>query len=125
MIRVRAHHLRNWHAMSSRNTMEVIKPKRLEKGQTIGIVAPASPCNEDKQIHFALETIESMGFRVKEGRHLFDRHGYFAGRDRDRAADINQMFADDGVDAIITLRGGYGSARTLPYLDYELIRSNP
>lgn len=111
--------------MSNRNALDVIKPKRLEKGQTIGIVAPASPCNEDRQIHFALETIESLGFRVKEGSHLYDRYGYFAGRDQDRASDINEMFADDSVDAVITLRGGYGSARTLPYLDYDLIRSNP
>ena len=105
--------------------MNSIKPRKLEKGQTIGIVAPASPCNEDRQIHFAIETVESLGFKVKEGEHLYDRHGYFAGRDQDRASDINAMFADDAVDAIITLRGGYGSARTLPYLDYEMIRRNP
>ena len=105
--------------------MQLIKPKKLEKGQTVGIVAPASPCNEDRQIHFALETVESLGFTVKEGEHLYSRHGYLAGRDEERAADINAMFADDTVDAIITLRGGYGSARILPYLDYDLIRQNP
>ncbi len=105
--------------------MNIIKAKRLEKGQTVGVVAPASPCNETKQIQFALEIIESLGFRVKAGKHLYDRHGYLAGRDADRAADINAMFADDEVDAIICLRGGYGSARILPYLDYELIRSQP
>jgi muramoyltetrapeptide carboxypeptidase len=105
--------------------MNSIKPKKLKKEQTVGIVAPASPCNEDKQIHFAIETVESLGFVVKEGKHLYDRHGYFAGRDQDRAADINEMFADDEVEAIITLRGGYGSARTLPYLDYDIIRQNP
>ena len=110
---------------TEKGVMNPIKPKKLQKGQTVGIVAPASPCNEDRQIHFALETVESLGFRVKEGRHLYDRHGYLAGRDQDRAADINQMFADDEVDAIITLRGGYGSARILPYLDYELIQHNP
>src|SRR3954452_20710950 len=90
--------------------MDVIKPKRLVKGQTVGVVAPSSPCNEDVQIHFALEIVESLGFGVKEGKHLYDRHGYLAGKDRDRADDINQMFADDSVDAIITLRGGYGAA---------------
>ena len=105
--------------------MNTVKPKRLATGQTVGIVAPASPCNADRQIHFAIETVESLGFTVKEGKHLYDRHGYFAGRDQDRAADINDMFADDEVDAIITLRGGYGSARILPYVDYDIIRSNP
>ncbi|MEZ4711579.1 MAG: LD-carboxypeptidase [Caldilineaceae bacterium] len=105
--------------------MQITKPKKLEKGQTVGIIAPASPCNEDRQIHFALETVESLGFQVKEGQHLYARHGYFAGADQERAADVNKMFEDDEVDAIITLRGGYGSARILPYLDYDLIRANP
>ena len=105
--------------------MNIIKPQRLKTEQVIGVVAPASPCNERVQIEFALETIESLGFHVKPGRHLYDRFGYLAGSDQDRADDINQMFADDDVDAIITLRGGYGSARILPYLDYPLIRSHP
>jgi muramoyltetrapeptide carboxypeptidase len=105
--------------------MKTIKPRQLEKNQTVGIVAPASPCNEDQQIHFAIEIVESLGFMVKEGKHLYDRHGYLAGRDQDRAMDINQMFADEEVDAIMTLRGGYGSARLLPYLDYDLIRRRP
>lgn len=105
--------------------MDNIKPQRLRKGQTIGVVAPASPCNEHIQIEVALETIASLGFRVKPGRHLYERFGYLAGSDQDRAEDINQMFADDEVDGIITLRGGYGSARILPYLDYALIRSHP
>jgi muramoyltetrapeptide carboxypeptidase len=103
----------------------MIKPKRLAKNQTLGLVAPSSPPNEDEQIRYAIDIIKSLGFRVKEGQHLYDRHGYLAGADRDRAADINRMFADDEVDAIISLRGGYGSARLLPYLDYELIRRNP
>ena len=63
--------------------MASIKPQRLAKGQTVAVVAPASPCNEDIQIHFALETIESLGFHVKEGRHLYSRHGYLAGTDRE------------------------------------------
>ena len=84
----------------------MIKPRRLAEGQTVGIVAPASPCNEDRQIRFALETIASLGFKVKEGKHLYARHGYFAGTDQERADDVNAMLADDNVGAIITLRGG-------------------
>ena len=52
--------------------MEIIKPKRLAKGQTVGLVAPASPCNEDRQIYFAIDTLESLGFKVKQGEHLYD-----------------------------------------------------
>ncbi len=105
--------------------MKIIKPKRLEKGQTIGVVAPSSPPRTTAQIDPWLARIEELGFRVKTGQHLYDRHGYLAGRDADRAADVNRMFADETVDAIICLRSGYGSARTLPYLDYELIRRHP
>jgi len=105
--------------------MNIIKPKRLVKGDTIGITAPASPLNEDEQVRAAIETIRSLGFEVKEGHHLFDRYGYLAGSDRNRAADLNAMFADESVDGIITLGGGYGAPRILPNLDYDLIQSNP
>jgi muramoyltetrapeptide carboxypeptidase len=57
--------------------------------------------------------------------HVLDRYGYLAGRDRDRAADINQGFADPNIKALLPIRGDWGSARILPYLDYELIRQNP
>lgn len=105
--------------------MDIIKPKRLAINQTIGVVAPSSPPRDDSVIALWLERIRELGFQVKEGKHLHDRFGYLAGFDEDRAADINQMFADQEVDAIIFLRSGYGSARTLPYLDYEMIRNNP
>ena len=102
-----------------------IKPKRLEPGQTIGVVAPAYTIDEDDRIQAGVETVELLGFRVKPGQHLFRRHGYFAGTDQERAADLNAMFADPEVAGIICLRGGYGASRTLPYLDFELIRRNP
>ncbi len=103
----------------------VRKPRRLAAGNTVGLVAPASPASEDEVIRFAGDLLRSFGFRVKEGRHLYDRTLYLAGDDRDRASDINAMFADDSVDAVFALRGGYGTQRLLPYLDYDLIRANP
>src|SRR5882724_131913 len=105
--------------------MPLIKPRRLAPGQTIGLVAPSSAPNEPDRIRFAAETIESLGFRVRSGAHLRDRDGYLAGSDADRARDINAMFADDAVDAIWCVRGGYGASRLLPALDYELIRRKP
>lgn len=106
-------------------THNPIKPKPLAPGQTIGLIAPASQTNEPERVRFALDIVESLGFRVKLGQHVYDRDGYFAGDDAARAADVNRMFADEAVDAIFCLRGGYGSARVLPLLDYELIRRNP
>ena len=105
--------------------MELIKPQRLQPGQTIGVVAPASATNSPDETRMALECIASLGFAVKPGEHLFDRHGYFAGQDEDRAADLHHMFADEEVDGIIAVRGGYGASRLLPYLDYDLIRRHP
>ena len=69
--------------------------------------------------------LRSLGYRVREGAHVYARTQYLAGTDRQRAADVNAMFADPGVQAIFTLRGGYGTMRTLPYLDYDLVAQNP
>lgn len=101
------------------------RPRRLRKGDTIGIIAPASSALEDEDIRFAIDVVHSLGYKVKEGTHLYARDRFLAGADRDRAADVNRMFADDDVDAIFALRGGYGTSRILPYLDYEVIAKNP
>lgn len=105
--------------------MSLIRPRRLAPGQTIGIVAPSSAPNEPERIRFAIETVESLGFKVQPGPHLYDREGYLAGADAARADDLNAMFADDSVDAIWCVRGGYGASRILPALDYSLMRRRP
>ena len=89
------------------------------------MVAPSAAPNEPERIRFAIDTVESLGFKVKPGAHLFDREGYLAGADAARAAHLNAMFADDGVDAIWCVRGGYGASRILPALDYALMQRKP
>jgi len=103
----------------------VKKPRRLEKGQTLGLIAPASNTWEDIEIHYAIDIVKSLGFKVKTGEHLFDRKAYLAGEDLARARDLNKMFADDEVDGIMVLRGGFGTPRILPYIDYDLVAKNP
>lgn len=103
----------------------VTRPARLRQGQRIGIIAPASSVPEFDQITMAGEIITSLGFEPVEGKNLHARTHYLAGDDRGRAADVNAMFADNSVDAIFCLRGGYGTTRMLPYLDYDVIRDNP
>jgi len=105
--------------------MSNIKPKGLEKGQTIGIISPASPSFYKSYITRGIETLESWGFKVVTGKHFSKRYEYLAGTDRERAADMNEMFARKDVDAIFVTQGGYGSARILRYLDFEMIRKNP
>ena len=111
-------------AVAARNS-KILKPRRLTRGDTIGLVAPASSSLEDEGIRISIDLIRSLGFEVRQGAHIFDRQQYLAGEDRARADDVNKMFADDEVDAIFCLRGGYGTPRILPYLDYDLIRNNP
>jgi muramoyltetrapeptide carboxypeptidase len=103
----------------------VIKPKRLSAGDTVGLVLPASAAFEADEIQFAKEQMEALGFKVVIGKHAFDKWGYFAGHDRDRADDINKMFADESVNGVVCYTGGWGSPRVLPYLDYDLIKRKP
>jgi muramoyltetrapeptide carboxypeptidase len=103
----------------------MVKPKRLAAGDTVGLVSPATAVFEADEISLAKEQLEAIGFKVVIGKHAYDRWGYFAGRDRDRADDINSMFADDAVAAVICYTGGWGSPRLLPLLDYDLIARKP
>jgi len=102
-----------------------IKPYRLNFGDTIGIVAPASAPPDPKNIERSLEAIAKFGFKTRLARHARKRWGFLAGSDRERAGDLMQMFADPGIDAVICLRGGYGTARLLTLLDYAVIKAHP
>ena len=103
----------------------LIKPEHLEFGDTIGIVAPASAPPEPETIDRSVQVLERLGFKVKLARNVRKRWGFLAGSDRERAADLMTMFADRKVKAIVCVRGGYGTARLLPLLDYRTIRANP
>lgn len=104
--------------------MNLLKPKTLELGDTIGIIAPSSPVPQDA-LEKSLEIFTEYGYRVKLGKTVHEQYGYLAGTDEARAHDVNRMFADPDVDAIFCLRGGYGSPRILDRIDYECIRKNP
>lgn len=112
-------------SFSSAEDADLLRPKRLQKGMTVGLVTPASNVWEDEDIRFACDVVKSLGFKVKEGSNLYQRTQYLAGPDEARAADFNAMFADPDVDAVFCLRGGYGTPRILPMLDYAAIRRNP
>ena len=101
------------------------KPPRLRAGDTVGLIEPAGFSDDAAQIDAVKATITGMGLVPRVGAHVGQRFGYLAGSDRDRAADINAMFADDAVRAIFAVRGGWGSARLLPYLDWDVIRTHP
>src|SRR5438309_1914580 len=102
-----------------------VKPKRLTPGDTVGLVLPATAAATTDEIAFAKDQMEAIGLKVVIGKHAYDRWGYFAGHDRDRAADINGFFADDAIAGVVCYTGGWGSPRVLPYLDYDLIARKP
>lgn len=103
---------------------QMIRPTRLVKGDTIGIVAPASPVAKEK-VERSFAFLEQLGLRWKTGRSVYEEHGYLAGTDEERLADLHAMFRDPEVKGVICAGGGYGSARYADQLDMELIRQHP
>ena len=104
---------------------DALIPEALQEGDTIGIVSPASAIFESEPYEIAKESFEAMGLKVKFGKNTRNRYGHLAGTDEERAEELNEMFRDKSIKAIIALRGGSGAARILDKLDYEAIRKNP
>lgn len=105
----------------------MIYPRTLHAGGCIAIAAPAFPMGKER-LEKCVKRLKDLGYRVKTGKNLAEGknfHGYLCGSGRERAADLCSLFADPEVDAIICIRGGYGSAQMMKYLDYDLIRRNP
>ncbi len=101
-----------------------IKPPRLKQGDTLGLVAPGSYISTD-ELKDSVENLDKLGYKVIYDERILSKTGYLAGDDKARAEELNSMFANSKVDAIICARGGYGCARILPMLDYNLIKNNP
>lgn len=98
--------------------------KRLKAGCTIGLTAPSGALKPD-DIKKGEEFLISKGFKIKEGKHIYDKHGYLAGLDKNRASDLMDMFTDDSIDMILCVRGGYGAMRILPLIDFDVIKKHP
>jgi muramoyltetrapeptide carboxypeptidase len=103
----------------------LLKPERLQYGDTIGIVVPASAPPDPADIDRSVALLERLGFKAQVAPNAHKRWGFLAGTDRERASDLMKLFTDRRVKAIMCLRGGYGTARLLPLLDYGTIRANP
>ena len=100
------------------------KPRPLSHGDCIGILGPSSNAG-DTDFSAAIAWLHKLGYRTKLAPSATASWGYFAGTDSQRASDINAMFADDEVQAILCLRGGYGAQRVLDRLDYAMIAGHP
>jgi muramoyltetrapeptide carboxypeptidase len=102
----------------------MIKPSALKPNATIGIMSPSSWLNEP-DLKTAVSVFENKGYKLVLGKSVFLKEFTYAGTPQERADDINNMFANPDIDAIICARGGYGANRVLPLLDYDLIQENP
>ena len=114
-------------AMTSPKTVSiksVIKPRRLKTGDTIGLVAPGSYISET-ELKDSIKNLEALGFKVVYTEKILLQNGYFSGTDEQRAEDLTNMFKRNDVAGIVCTRGGYGCARILPLLDYDVIEENP
>jgi muramoyltetrapeptide carboxypeptidase len=101
-----------------------IRPPRLKPGDTIDIVAPAGAFDHEVFAQ-GLSTLQSMGFQTRVPDAVYDRSGYLAGSDAQRARLVNQLFEDPDVQAIVCARGGFGCLRMLPLVDFDIISAHP
>src|ERR1039457_1715389 len=105
--------------------MEIIKPKKLNKRDVIGIISPSSPVSDKSKLDAGVGYFERMGYGVKVGKNVMKERGYLAGTDEERVEDIHNMFLDEDVKLVICLRGGYGASRLLDRIDYDIIKNHP
>ncbi len=105
--------------------MTNIYPAKLQPGDTVGLISSASRAPLDLTIVFAKERIEKLGLHVILGKYIYKRDGYLAGNDQQRASDFNAMIANPKVKAIFEIRGGWGTDRILPLINYTMIKKHP
>jgi muramoyltetrapeptide carboxypeptidase len=103
-----------------------MKAKSLQLGDTIGVIAPSRPIYPyQEEIYQGIENLKKLGFRVKLGKNLEQKLYYSAGTPEQKASDINEMFRDNEVKAIICATGGSSSNQILELIDFNLIKENP
>lgn len=106
--------------------MKIVKPVKLRPGDKIGIISPSEPVIYRKKFFRGVENLKKMGFRVVLGKKVFKEYGaYLAGRDEERAADLNMMFQNPEIKGIFCSRGGLSANRLLDLLDWPAIKKNP
>jgi muramoyltetrapeptide carboxypeptidase len=103
----------------------VLKPPRLKDGAGVGLISPAGATFVGEELEIVKDAVKALGLTPYLAPHLLARYGYLGGSDENRAKDVNQFFGDAKIALLLPLRGGWGSARILPYLDYEVIGQNP
>jgi muramoyltetrapeptide carboxypeptidase len=103
----------------------LIKPPKLIQGNRVALVAPAGPLLEKDDLTRAEALCRALGYDPVLGKSAYARHGYLAGTDQERLADLNSALADPSIDALWCIRGGYGSIRLLGEVNYAALAHQP
>ncbi len=101
------------------------KAKKLEIGDTIGLISPSSPSEKKSEIVRGVETMERLGYKVVLSKNLNKAKGLVAGTEEERGDDLNEMFRRDDIDAVFVTQGGYGAAQMIRHIDFDMIARNP
>lgn len=104
--------------------MTITRPKRLRKGAKIALVATGSPFKKE-DFDRGVQGLLSLGFEIQYHTLLFEQSGYLAGSDEHRARLLTEAFIDDEVQAVLCVRGGYGTLRMLGHIDASLFKTHP
>lgn len=105
--------------------MNLIKPKKLNKGDTIGIIALSGVIENEENILMAKKYFEDKGFKVVLSENIFDKNRYLAGTDEKKIEELHKFFANPDIKMILCARGGYGAIRLLDKIDWNIIKNNP
>ena len=104
----------------------MLRPPRVRQGDVAAIVSPAGNLSTNGEVEECRECSSGTGAATTPGSQCRAAGwGYLGGRDTERVNDLHDAFADPEVKVIFPLRGGYGTSRLLPMLDFELITRNP
>jgi muramoyltetrapeptide carboxypeptidase len=105
----------------------VMIPERLKKGDTVGVVSPSTPVTGELSGQFTkgIAFLESLSLKVIPGKHVRSTTWGYTASPQEKAEDINAMFADESIKAIICSQGGATANACLPYLDWDLIQASP
>lgn len=102
----------------------IIRPSNLKQGDQVGIISTARKISKEELL-FAKKTIENWGLKVVFGKNIFEEYNQFAGKDLQRAVDLQEMIDNPKIKAIICARGGYGTVRILDLVDFSGLKANP
>lgn len=100
-------------------------PPALAPGARVALLAPAGPLASPDDLVRAEQNARALGWEPVPGAHVLAREGYLAGSDAQRLGDLNAALADDAIDGVWCVRGGYGAMRLLEHVDYDALRRHP